>query len=481
MHGTRIVRSVHGRQGHTAGRLLSAAVVVCTGCSMSSTAGTIDRAQDSAAVSTVVATVNGVDISAEQLTRLVDAGQHGAPTSRGHSAQAELLERVITRELLAQEATARGYDEAAAIRRVRRHAAASRLIALIKPAARASAGQPASDKPPLAKQPQATRDHLADYVAGLTNSDTVVVDAAALDDCWEAITHAGVLKPGASSDGTPWAVTLGLSAAHARLPVARVADSVLTAVDYLEAYRRMHPAMRALHNKRAKRHAYLRQMTERLALAHEALARGLGDDPEVRAAVQDALRLELTRDVAQEATRHPPTDSELRAYYDSHPEQSSLPEQVQLDQLVFAESSAATDALRRLGEQPSHAWFRGSLRPASAQGATLPFVGRDGQQQPSDPRVPASLIAAAFTLREVGQVYPAAIETDGQYYLLRFAARRAAFSRSFELSRAIVTKAVKVEQRTRAIDRLVAKLRQSARVSIDDAELAGVWRRRGAP
>lgn len=81
--------------------------------------------------------------------------------------------------------------------------------------------------------------------------------------------------------------------------------------------------------------------------------------------------------------------------------------------------------------------------------------------------LPRELVDAAFSIDEIGGLYPEPVKTDRGYHLIKLTAKRPALQRSFEEVRAIIEARFRRERRREAIRELVDRLRDKASVEID--------------
>ncbi len=222
-------------------------------------------------------------------------------------------------------------------------------------------------------------------------------------------------------------------------------------------------------------------------LAQEARRRKLEEDPEVQEALKRILVQRLVRDVVDAGTASPPSDADVKSYYDEHLAEFVKPERVRVALLFLRAPDGAPDraakeaharkllARVKLEESRSPLAFSAIARELSDDLATR-AAGGDAGYRAQDELARAygpEIASAAFALREGGQI-SAPVETPQGFALLKLLARERGVRRSFDQVRLQLTARLGREARARELDEYVKKLRSSAAVRIHEAELEKV-------
>jgi peptidyl-prolyl cis-trans isomerase C len=269
--------------------------------------------------------------------------------------------------------------------------------------------------------------------------------------------------------------------------LAKVGDKEITLAEFGATLDRMNEFDRMRYQSPEKRRELLNEMIDLELLAAEAKKRGLDQRPET----QEATR-QIYRDaMLAEARKGLPTALELpaeeiRAYYDAHKAEFREPERRRVSAIVFRSEEEAKKALPEAQKASPMDWGRlaqkaseGALKPSSLQPletlGDLGIVGPPDDPKGDNPRVPAEVRAAAFTLPpEVGAVLDKPVAAGGKFYLIKLAGRSPGHDRSFaEAERGIrgMVLQEKMDEREKAME---AQLRKELPVTIDDAALAAV-------
>jgi peptidyl-prolyl cis-trans isomerase C len=192
---------------------------------------------------------------------------------------------------------------------------------------------------------------------------------------------------------------------------------------------------------------------------------------EERLAVQ-ALLAEEERKVG------PPTEVELRAWYDAHRPELVQPERVRVVRVLAVVAAGATEkdrtSARRRAEELAARLRRGedTAKVAAAadgaerfRGGDLGFLvrGRGGN---------SALEQAAFALSRPGEVSPVFADKEG-YAAVRLVERQAQRDPSFEEARGEVANRLSPQRKRRVFDQLIERLRKDADVRLDAAERRG--------
>lgn len=275
----------------------------------------------------------------------------------------------------------------------------------------------------------------------------------------------------------------GLTAEEASTPVAKVGDRVITAGDFADRLAEQSPYLRARYASPERRRELLDNMVRFELLALEAEKQGYFERPEVRRAenrvlVEALLREEIDSKIKLSDVK----DEEILAYYEAHADEYDQPEQVRLSHIVLGSRAEAEALLAELQKDASDGdAFRQAARTRSIDEATrarygdLRFASRP---VPGEPRAegapPAALVEAAFALEKVGALHPKVIETDHGFHIVKLTARRAALHRTVDDVKRIIQSKLYREKREAALEALVKRLSEEAKVEVDPSALGEV-------
>lgn len=278
----------------------------------------------------------------------------------------------------------------------------------------------------------------------------------------------------------------GLTTEQAQLVLARIGDRTITLGDYAAALERMDPLERIRYQTADRRQALLDEMINVELLAREAERRGLDQRPETIALVRELQRDELLRRLrSQLPSAADLSTAEVSEYYRAHHDEFSEPERRRAAHIalgdeaqarrVLAEARGATpERWRELVQRhdPSAMWSGGdktTARPPLEVPGDLGMLEAKGSEA-----VPAPLVHAAFQISEVGQVFPEPVAHGGKFHVVRLVSKVDARQRSLvEVDDAIRARII-VERQAEARAALLARLRETTTVRVDDAALGQI-------
>lgn len=268
----------------------------------------------------------------------------------------------------------------------------------------------------------------------------------------------------------------GLSEEELRAPVATIGDRVITARDFADHLAEQSPYLRARYENVERRRELLENMVRFELFAIEAERKGYLERPEIRRVENHLLIDALLReevDAKIQALEFP--EEELRAYYEANLSDYLQPEQVRASHILLADERSARALLKELRESGPEdiERFREAALERSIDEETklrygdLRFFSRVEERMAGELELPRELVDAAFSIDEIGGLYPEPVKTDRGYHLIKLTAKRPALQRSFEEVRAIIEARFRRERRREAIRELVDRLRDKAAVEID--------------
>ncbi|MEZ4239456.1 MAG: peptidylprolyl isomerase [Myxococcota bacterium] len=213
-------------------------------------------------------------------------------------------------------------------------------------------------------------------------------------------------------------------------------------------------------------------------LFQEAAARGLYRDPKVRKIMVNLL---LREEVYADVRATEIDQAELQAYYDSHTDEFTIPEKIQVKRIFLrygGDSNRTKGEAQALAEELASKIKRDTTSfggiaeqysddPFKRRGGDLGYVAREGKLN-----VPDEVIEKAFAMR-VGQLSEPFDAGEG-INLVLVAARRAPVERTFEQMKGSVLRRLKNERYRELTDNYIKRLRAKYDVDVDENALAAV-------
>lgn len=269
--------------------------------------------------------------------------------------------------------------------------------------------------------------------------------------------------------------------------VARFADDAVTAGELESRLAQMSPSARSRYQTLAQKREYVEGLVRFELLAHEARARGLAQDADVRETtkkvmVQRLLQQELDSELP------PPSDEEIAAFYERHKQDYVRPERLRVSHIFLAapRQDPARVAARREEAQALVAQLRETapmdfrtfgalavkhsddLRSRPLEG-DLRFLSEAELAEQYGPEV----AAAAATLQTPGAM-SGLVQTDRGLHLLKLRSRDPALSQDLTAARPQLLSRMGYERRTRRYEALLEALRQKWDVRYDAAAIDAV-------
>jgi hypothetical protein len=280
----------------------------------------------------------------------------------------------------------------------------------------------------------------------------------------------------------------GLSQEQAARVVAKVGDRTITLGDFARALERMDQFDRIRYQSKERRRELLEEMIDVQLLADEARRRGMDKDPEATDALRAILRDALLAD-AKQGLPVPAQipDQDVRAYYEAHPDKFSEPERRRVAAIVVKDKAEAAKVLKdALKAKTAGDWgelfFKHSVTAPKAKGPTNPtelagdlgIVAPPGDPRGANSKVPEPVRAAVFKLKDVNDVSPDLVESEGRWMVVRLIGLTQPHKRTLaEADRAI--RVLLVQEKMAERERLLEEeLKKKFPVQIDDAALASV-------
>jgi peptidyl-prolyl cis-trans isomerase C len=274
-----------------------------------------------------------------------------------------------------------------------------------------------------------------------------------------------------------------------------VGNESITADDLKHRLDETSPFLRARYNTLDRKKEFLENLIRNELLAQEAQRQGLDKSPAVKEQAKRAMIQELIKKQLDERLSGADiADGELKKFYDAHLDDFVKPERARVFHILFAakdakEKAAAKkhaaellkdiEAREKKGEV--NAFQTAAIKESKDQlsapmGGDLRFLSRDELAKAYNPQ----LADAAFALKNPGDK-AGPLETPAGVELVKLQVKTVALNRSFEDSKESIRGRMARERRSREYDDWMKKLRENAKVSINDAELDKVQVEAAAP
>jgi peptidyl-prolyl cis-trans isomerase C len=270
--------------------------------------------------------------------------------------------------------------------------------------------------------------------------------------------------------------------------VARVGDEVITADELKHRLDETSPFLRARYNTLDRKKEFLENLIRNELLAQEAKREGFDKSPAVKEQMKRAMIQELIKKQLDEKLNGADIpDADLKKFYDTHIEDFVKAERARVFHILLTAGNAKEkaearkkavvllkeiDAREKKGEVNAFqivATKESKDQLSAPMGGDLRFLSRDELAKAYNPE----LANAAFEIKNPGDK-AGPVETPAGIELLKLNVKTVALNRTFEESKEAIRGRMARERRSRDYDEWMKKLRDGAKVTIDDAELEKV-------
>jgi peptidyl-prolyl cis-trans isomerase C len=267
--------------------------------------------------------------------------------------------------------------------------------------------------------------------------------------------------------------------------LANVGDKAITLGEYTAALEHMDQFDRLRYQSPERRKELLEEMITVELLANEATAKGYDKDPlaqqELRAILRDAMLAEARKGAPTPAEV---PEAEVRAWFEAHRAEYKDPERRRVSVITLSSEAAANEILASAKTSSAAQWgelVRSKSIDSQARAnvpidlaGDLGIVSPPGDPRGDNPRVLPEVRAAVFAIPEVSGVHQKVVPAAGRYHLVRLTQKVPPQERGYEeAERSIRVKLAQDKVRAKE-DELVAELRKSVKVELDEAALASV-------
>lgn len=220
----------------------------------------------------------------------------------------------------------------------------------------------------------------------------------------------------------------------------------------------------------------LNDLVEEKLLYAEALKKGIDKDPKVQKVMVNTL---VREEVFGQLKNSDFPDEVLQKYYEEHKSEFIVPEKVQIKRILIKvtperpDEQAKSEAEKIRGEVSKNPdGFKDlaakySEDPYKRRGGDVGFVSKEGK-----PGLDQAIVDKAFSL-ETGKVSEV-FKTEDGYNIVLVAARREQLERTFQQMKGTVLRKAKNARQQELYEQYVAKLREGAKITTDDAKLAAI-------
>lgn len=248
-------------------------------------------------------------------------------------------------------------------------------------------------------------------------------------------------------------------------PIARWSTGSVSKAEVDQYAKQLPPALQQQLNTDTGYRSFIVSVVDKKLLAEEAKRRGLAENPDIRRQVEELeQRLEIQLLLsAVEAEKGPPSDTEMRAYYEAHKVDLHVPAQARLGRLFVRENTAKSKArlaslLGRLKKEPFEHVASAGDGPERLSNGDIGWVSSGDSVE----------AAAGLALKKPGDVSPV-IESEQGLAVIVLRERRESRLPSFDELKASLPGRMAPHRQRQSFDSLISSLRSAAKVEIVSA------------
>lgn len=261
--------------------------------------------------------------------------------------------------------------------------------------------------------------------------------------------------------------------------VTRFAGQTVTDAELSQRFSEMNPYARARFQTVEQRREYVDGVVRFELLAQEAVRRGLQNDPEVVEAARRVLVQQLLKKELDEGNGGV-TDAQIAQWYQSHQSDYVKPAMTRLAHISFSKDhrALAEEVLAQAKALPvlDAAAFGKLAREKSEDPRTKELDGdlRYLSDEEITTQYGPELTAAGAGLAKTGDVAPELVETAKALHVVKLQGRQLALNLSLEQAKTSIQQLLANESKQARFLALVEKLRQEAKVEVNEQALAAM-------
>jgi peptidyl-prolyl cis-trans isomerase C len=261
----------------------------------------------------------------------------------------------------------------------------------------------------------------------------------------------------------------------------------ITADEFKARLDEQSPFIRARYSTLERKKEFLDNLIRFEVLAKEAERQGLDKDPEVQLTLRKIMVQKLVQRSFQDGSAQKELpEAELQKYYDEHKDEFNRPRKARLSAIVFNAPAGSPDRARKVAaarkalakvkaeEKKNPMAFQQAVTEFSEDAASKGVAGDLGFKSADEleKSFGKEVAQAAFSLK-AGEV-SGVVEGAQGVYVIRVGGVQEELSRGFDQVKAQINQKLSRERRTKDFDELVKKLREEAKVTVDDKALEAV-------
>jgi hypothetical protein len=271
--------------------------------------------------------------------------------------------------------------------------------------------------------------------------------------------------------------------------VAQGSGLTITADEFKARLDEQSPMIRASFSNLDRKKQFLDNMLRFELLAQAAEKEGLANDPDVQFTMKKVMVSKYYQKFFQpdaDPTKAVP-EADVKKYYDEHKDEFHRPARIHAAHVLFAAKEGTPERAKKaaeakkvlaklLVEEKKNPNALAVVARESSDEASTKAMGGDLSLKTIDELSAAygkAFAEAAFQLAD-NQTSPAVVESPQGFHLVRVAGRQAEVNRALDDVKAQIATKLSSQRKTKDFDDFVKKLRDDAKITVNDAELEKV-------
>jgi peptidyl-prolyl cis-trans isomerase C len=248
------------------------------------------------------------------------------------------------------------------------------------------------------------------------------------------------------------------------------------------------PFIRARYSTLERKKEFLDNLIRFEVLAREAERQGLANDPDVQLTLKKIMVQKLVQKNFQDAPGTQPDlpEAELQKYYDQHRDEYQRPRKVRVAAVVLSAPTGSPERAKKLAlakkalaklkteEKKNTLAFAQIVTEFSDDPATKASAGdlQFKTHEELERGYSKQLADTAFQLKP-GET-SGVVESGQGFYIAKYTGEQPELNRSFDQAKPQIANKLQREKKTKEFDAWLKKLREQARVQVDEKALEGV-------
>lgn len=246
--------------------------------------------------------------------------------------------------------------------------------------------------------------------------------------------------------------------------------TVGTVEDYID---QQSPMLRARYKDPDELKKLLDNMVRFELLAAEAERRGYGKNKAVVRTVKDSAVQNLVRaEVEEKVTPQSVSEDEIKAYYESHPEEFNREAQRRVSHILVETEAEAKELIAEVQKADARTFIELAKKhskdlESKMRGGDLGFFPKVPAKTATETtQVPDAVRKVAFELKNVGDTHPRPIAVEGGFSIVRLTGERPARHTSLKEAEHPIRTKLWREKRQEAMNALVQSLREKEKPQV---------------